>query len=184
MKEHPILFSGEMVRAILEGRKTMTRRVAKYKGTGGLPPMMNEGEEEAWCPYGQVGDRLWVRETWRGKGYAHSFIEYRADMGCKQDVGWGHPLPVRWGDGKWKPSIHMPRWASRITLEITGVKVERVRDISMDDAWNECVPIEPSWPYYEAVEHFRRLWDSINYKRGFGWDVNPWVWAITFKVVE
>jgi hypothetical protein len=206
MKEHPILFSGAMVRAILEGRKTMTRRVIKEipttgyrwggwivegaRGDEGKATVVPEGNSKycgtgqilARCPYGQPGDRLWVRETWhcpeslkdgvRDGTAPRTYIEYRADM--------PHMIIC---DGGWTPSLFMPRWASRILLEITAIRVERVQDISDQDAEREGVDItNASIPGY-CRERFRWLWDSINAKRGFGWDANPWVWVVEFKRV-
>ena len=206
MTERPILFSGPMVRAILDGRKMMTRRVHKVQPND--PPstfsykwdgehwrgFIDAGKYAGWCdtpwmdcPYGETGDRLWVRETW-GMCAAHpdcDGVYFRADTsdnkGAKVD--------------KWRPSIFMPRSLSRITLEITGVKVERVQDISEADAISEGVT-PPSTPItepdgsrhmawgYEYRYGFEKLWDSINAKRGYGWDVNPWVWAISFRRIK
>ncbi len=179
MREHPILFSSEMVLAILAGRKTQTRRVMKPQPTG---------KPFQFITFNVVtGDRLWVREKLH-RIDGQTF--YSAD---------GHPLAMAqpWA---WKrrelPSIHMPRWASRITLEIINVRVERVQDIGENDAEREGVEMwcemfkdysrkddNPGWardPRYS----FQTLWDSINAERGFGWDVNPWVWVIEFKKVE
>lgn len=191
MSEKPIIYNGQMVRAILANppRKSQTRRVIKYSDGG--RPTHPDDIEDGWpvayfearneydflpCPYGQPGDRLWVRETFAHVP-EHDCVYYRADDPTD------HPT-----DGSWTPSIHMPRWASRITLEITGIRVERVQDISPQDAIDEGVlppgpPPSPRELDY-AVEQFRELWDSINAKRGFGWDVNPYVWVIEFKVVE
>jgi len=185
VKERPILFSGPMVRAILDGSKTQTRRVAKLTPSAAVKEPGGhrrwhpaDPEAVAACPYGIPGDHLWVRETW---------APHPDDLGAlyqATDPGWDD------NDSGllWKHSIHMPRWASRITLEITGVRVQRVQEISVADAMAEgppcCCNIERehhrdcSWT---DKEHFRQLWDSINAKRGYGWDVNPWVWALTFK---
>lgn len=194
MKERPLIFSAPMVRAILDGRKTQTRRVIKPQPphsewtrvkeySGG----MTEVQPSYWmrCPYGQPGDRLWVRETWRpmisqasrafsstGQRYA-----YRAD----------HPSPSAF-DGTWKPSIHMPKAASRITLEITGVRVERLQEIhhNLNDLEAEGVTLSPSTLYPDCnradklEQVFATLWDSIN---GVGaWDKNPWCWVLEFKI--
>lgn len=201
IKERPILFSGEMVRAILDGRKGQTRRVIKPQPTipeeflswcrwadewATTDTRMPEEErtviDEWTCPYGKPGDRLWVRETWapipesRPSGYFSNpeLIDknfwYRAS----------DSLPT-WG-GKWKPSIHMPRAASRITLEVTDVRVERVQHISEADAAAEGVDAIPSAP--AALTHrtsFAKLWDTINSKRGHPWSNNDWVWAVSFK---
>jgi len=173
--ERPVLFSGPMVRAILEGRKSQTRRVVKPQPPHGIksvyaPITRDPGNWQGvasddligWygrCPYGIPGDRLWVRETFQR---ARGGFQYRAD---------GITTPRAW-----KPSIFMPRTASRITLEVTGVRVERLQDISEKDARAEGVDAAPCFciPY-------RRLWDSLNAKRGFGWEKNPWVWCISFS---
>ena len=203
MKEHPILFTGDMVRAILDGRKTQTRRVIRPQPDAIAPFQDGEPTEayyngwpkagearELKCPYGIPGDRLWVRETWRKAGECtinDPCYGYRATM----KYACGQPVPNEKAT-KWKPSIHMPRAASRITLEVTDVRVERVQDISEVDAQVEgCVndvkleyghmtgPID--YKGFYAVERFETLWDSINAKRGYGWDKNPWVWVVTFK---
>jgi hypothetical protein len=186
MREYPILFSGPMVRAILEGRKTQTRRVVKfplidrnYMGNEvawcETNAMLREGHHEL-CPYGASGDRLLVRETWRCRGgreyeYQHHqpSIVYKADAEA-----------VDFLQAEWRPSIYMPRWASRITLEIVSVKVERVAEISPRDAISEGFPVVSNG-LESQIEWFRSLWDSINSKRGFGWDKNPWVWVVEFK---
>lgn len=214
MKTRPILFSGPMVRAILAG-KTQTRRVIKPQ-----PPddaewvekegvfVVGHGYMADWIalkhPYGVPGDRLWVRETW-GVGCRpcpvngdRDGIEYRADEAYLRD---NDELPLMtveapkgfFGNYKksgWRPAIHMPRWASRITLEITGERVERLQDISIEDAEAEGVrsgiETDPSGAVYKyrPIDEFARLWDSINAKRGFGWDVNPRVRALEFKKCE
>lgn len=185
-KERPILFSGEMVRAILDGRKTQTRRVMMPQPnpiTG--TPVRGKVYTSGWfedgpapdyvyklCPYGQTGDRLWVRETWADCDP----IRFRADLfrGLWKD-----------NDQVWKPSIFMPRWASRITLEVLRVRVERVQDISEVDAKAEgvdlsCGPmVHSDYPNYKRTYH--QLWDSINVKRGYPWASNPWVWVIEFR---
>jgi hypothetical protein len=264
-----------MVRAILDGRKTQTRRIVKpplrinlpqdVHGDGPFYAMrakagvhlaeandfgaisvaadtdgmlgIKPGEFELCCPYGVPGDRLWVRETWRtalsldnfspcqiaGKAEAANYrkpwcpVKYEADG---KTVNWDD---TDWGtEGKVRPSIHMPRWASRIALEIIAVRVQRVQKISEADAIAEgCPPREretwwqgyrelngelhhlhhvgqspPDWmiePHkmqydgcnlYDPLPRFRLLWDCINEKRGYGWEVNPWVWAISFRRLE
>ncbi len=207
MKERPILFSGPMVRAILEGRKTQTRRVVKAKHLPFVEDLLGGLLDGKWnqrpLPYGQPGDRLWVRETFRCNGWATDLatIFYKANEHnsytemCEQfPVEGKKRLPT---DGRWRPSIHMPRWASRITLEITGVRVERLQDISEDDAKTEGADpvnfhdftaeeielldyplVESSSPYRVG---FASLWESIN---GPGsWDANPWVWVVEFRRV-
>jgi len=206
----PILFGGAMVRAILEGRKTQTRRICKPRFDDKKPcehfapvehdvgPSMERhcehGSESTPCPYGVVGDRLWVRETWRSHDVACAIkrtiplVRYRADggfsCGCK-------PLCTEPG-GPWKPSIFMPRWASRIMLEVTGVRVERVQEITEEDARAEGI-VKQAYGYgvvglhmtlSTAREAFWTLWDSIKAGRGCGWDVNPWVWVVEFKRVN
>lgn len=220
IKEKPILFNGEMVRALLDGSKTMTRRVIKnpdYFGclTGDCPHMDQKLCDEAMAkesPYGQKGDQLWVRETFA--------IECNADL---QDVYTepDNPLgPVRnVADGfaecfecprykasepdtilgdeedgmKWKPSIHMPRWASRIQLEITDIRVERVQKISEYDAmqegcgifsWEHKITNKDTQTKEPNKRKFIKLWNSINEKRGYSWKSNPWVWVVEFKSIK
>jgi hypothetical protein len=313
MKEHPILFTGPMVKAILDGSKTQTRRIIKGLIKPDDPPcnirkfdgdFQQYGAGGVWlrlgCPYGQPGDtsftrwrdreppgagiyeiiwepgytpvlvklnpefgwtwaelpdgdpeaieldieepgeirwrkpgdRLWVRETWSPmwstdcnncdgdpefldeNGHCeHFYVEYRADTGHSRPGDWPDPEPN--GDyadaPAWKPSIHMFRWASRITLEVTDVRVERVQDISRADVHAEgtpgmvcgkyqcrncngsgsnhtwpqgCPHCEPKGSGLNHTNHFRKLWDSSNAKRGYGWDVNPWCWVVGFKLIE
>lgn len=212
MKERPILFSAPMVRAILAGAKTQTRRLVRDVPDGVIevvPSLLaNRGDLFDFrrnldnpvamrCPHGAPGDRLWVKETWRtslccddrapstmevpGGGYGWP-IWYVADGG---EVTWrgakaggpGFTTP-----GKTRVSIHMPRWASRITLEITDVRAQRLQDISDADARAEGVATPAdAWPG-RPVYDFSQLWDSINGERA-AWASNPWVWAITFKRV-
>jgi hypothetical protein len=203
VKEHPILFSGPMVRAILEGRKTMTRRALKVQGSKDCGVYNRPDGQWVYtqcrgvgvcdpfeCPYGHLGDRLWVRETWRVASawdeispknispaeMAYAGVRYLADTNV--DLS-----------GKMRPSIFMPRWASRITLEVTGVRVERVQDITDYDALSEgvfggeCIDLKGPYAADQALPKmcFANLWDSINAKRGFGWYKNPWVWVISFN---
>ena len=195
MKEHPILFSTEMVIAILEGRKTQTRRVVKPqpdKHSGHAyrvdtdryltPSFLDEIPDPACffveCPYGLPGDRLWVRETWANA--PRGFI-YKADFwpvpwaDSVIDIPTGQTIPLIW-----KPSIHMPRIASRILLEVVSVWVEQVQDISEGDIIAEGCPSD----YLLGINWFRPLWDSINEKRGYGWNINPYVWVVEFKRVK
>lgn len=191
MKERPILFSSEMVRAILDGRKTQTRRVVRPQppeefgfaicDPHGLCCWSADAEEGGdcfpsdnpmRCPYGQPGDRLWVRETWGygeprevNPGTIIATAVYRADPDATPNNGW-------------KPSIHMPRWAGRITLGIIAVRVERVSDISTEDAFDEGILQGAG-----ARGRFRELWDSINSERGYPWESNPWVWVVEFRVI-
>jgi hypothetical protein len=199
VKERPILFSAPMVRAILDGKKSVTRRAIKlrppyamdepYVGTPWpYDTTWSYGDQGSpWmpCPYGKVGDRLWVRETFhRCPHCAGDLINYRAggwlrlpsgspdDGGDRNDVDY-HPLNYTCFTYGWRPSVHMPREASRITLEITGVRVERLREITDADARAEGV---------NGVEEFEGLWRSIN---GHGsWDANLYVWVVEFKRVE
>jgi hypothetical protein len=203
-----------MVKAILDGRKTMTRRVIKnapgimlypqVQDCGVPIPALIEAYKTArvnTCPFGVPGDRLWVRETFfiadwtNAAGKDEVKVLYKAD-----DPGTLTFDPNR-GDN-WRPSIHMPHWASRITLEITAVRVERVQDISAEDVQAEGIDVvsklpvflcSPKKPTHEKLEDlantiardlFRPIWDSINAKRGFGWGANPWVWAISFRRIE
>jgi len=211
MKERPILFNGDMVRAILEGRKSQTRRVIKFKYTEPVTNMTRHEEpfsdspkgDLSWsadhynpkvisveqnirCPYGKPGDRLYVRETW-------TMVD--TDGGCESEIPFLRPphLGIEYrADGHeldfWKPSIHMPRWASRITLEVTEVRAERVQEITQADAESEGVDFLRHHPDADepltAKELFICLWDSINKKRGYGWDENPWTWSVSFKRVD
>lgn len=180
MKERPILFSGPMVRAILEGRKTQTRRVVKPQPAHipGIGTVLNiDTITGRACPYGNPGDRLWVRETWAhrrwmlGDASPNPTTVYRAD---------GEDLK---GCARWRPSIHMPRWASRIALEVVSVRVERLQDISEDDAKAEGVTIKGTSRYDgEARDAFEALWCSIN--GADSWEINPWCWCISFKVIK
>jgi uncharacterized protein YhfF len=191
MTDKPILFSAQMVRAILEGHKTQTRRVVKQKQNphdflGGINDSRNDpysyGFEnpeflgnfitlpEQRCPHGRKGDHLWIRENfWQDKKTGEIF-GYCADDEWK----YSNNKTV-----KKTPSIHMPRWASRITLEITGIRVERLQDISEEDALAEGFASDGD---ESAKIWYSMLWDKIN---GIGsWDKNPFVWVIEFKVLE
>lgn len=222
--EKPILFSGPMVRAILEGRKTQTRRVVKFpkivNDTSDLRSAYPDGSGKGWvfwtapksdttgkmtkslypeggipCPH-PVGSRLWVRETWQGpildeeehESYREDGPEafqskerclYRASGDSLEDLSdWEDWEPL-----KWRPSIFMPRWACRLKLEVTEVRVERLQEISEADAIAEgvlsyCKPDREVNPVME----FAALWRSINGPDS--WQANPWVWAYTFKVVQ
>ena len=193
-KEKPILFNGDMVRAILDGRKTQTRRPVKIDMANAFDPPRGKEDVSAgyplfedgdgtWhkavdcCPFGQVGDRLWVRETWAGwQPGSPVFKADGSDITCHKS---DHLV------SSWRPSIHMPRWASRITLEITGIRVERVQDISEDDAIAEGV-VDPLFGTYGRNPNtlFRDAWNACYAARGLGWDVNPWVWVVEFKKVN
>lgn len=212
MKERPILFSAPMVRAILEGRKTQTRRVVKPQLDLGLyldwqemdafegkarfrrvgPDYPDtEGDDGIVCPYGALGGRLWVRETWAIRWYQggwHVYFDADGEHSRRDEVG---AFPLGKGRaGRLRPSIHMPRWASRITLEVTGVRVERLQDISEADAIAEGLLRDkdgwrgaPDLPWFASpVAAYRSLWESIN---GAGsWDANPRVWVVEFSRIE
>jgi len=213
MKQRSIIFNGEMVRAILEGRKTQTRRVVKFQDSARpwlYSPKDNhiilDNNKTINCPFGQPGDKLWVRETWANvprtayrfnkEKHPHCWQTPRPDDNHDAAVykeGW-----TRCDPGRWKSPVTMPRWASRITLEITDVRVERVQDISHYDAKSEMriegdgeghyhadLPMGVDYGPYKEPEHaFKDLWDSINAKGGHGWDSNPWVWVLKFKKVQ
>lgn len=197
MKERPIIFSAPMVRAILEGKKTQTRRIMKHQvcepgiveidSAGYCMIVKDNGVKiQGWhCPYGKVGEKLWVRETWsKAKSPGSSHIFYRSDG----DVS-GKQLAIHYieREKNWRPSVFMPRHASRITLEITGVRVERLNDISEEDSIAEGCDesksdsaISQGW-YEKPRRAFMRRWEFIN---GAGsWAKNPWVWVIEFKRV-
>lgn len=188
MKERPILFSGELVRAILDGRKTQTRRVVKPRQLHCLPHEtvdqsiddMRYSQEGLMrcCPYGVPGDRLWVKEKYAFGGNG-VFYGDRTDGTVR--IAWNNPL-------------FMPKKYARIWLEIVSVRVERLQEISPKDAMFEGIKtqvhlkkigkfrygIGDVWSSKNAPDAFRQLWDSLNAKRGFGWDKNPWVWVIEF----
>lgn len=200
MKERPILFSAPMVRAILNGSKTQTRRVVKVQGTRCEPELMPDGKTIGWrinvphahgsthvvtSPYGAAGDRLWVKESWRACEEANGTKP--RDMTAAYRVWHEADTPHQLGFGKLRPSIFMPRWASRITLEVTDVRVERLQSISEADAMAESPDrmqkIGPrKWiarPEYRSA--FRETWNLIH---GAGsWNANPWVWVVEFRKV-
>lgn len=212
MKEHPILFNGEMVRAILGGRKTQTRRVMKVQPSANFSPMnmaleldysarwytpgvvdkdgylqpvkkqvfgVADEDEGYTCPFGALGDRLWVRETFGSCGVR---TVYRADIND------GAACQVR----KWIPSLHMPRETCRLVLVITNVRVERLNDISQEDAQAEGMELTGWRPTYSdpdsggevetPYDNFAELWQSIYGAES--WDANPWVWVVEFKLME
>lgn len=219
IKERPILFSAPMVRAILEGRKTVTRRALNAQALKNIGYGVQLGEchelpsegplhpnsigyYNDFCPFGQPGDRLWVRETW----YCDHFEVMRGPYLKPDDLDIGEALDdgtlVYAADGLtpyeadqpiWKPSIHMPRWASRILLEITDVRVERLQDITEEQAKAEGVRLYTDhaelgdWWHVEGIEtysadprkSFELLWSSV----GGDWQANPWVWVVEFKRV-
>lgn len=211
-KERPILFSGPMVRAILDGRKTQTRRVVNPQPSEKHiiperdsyimdPVIVGDGHnafaefrytmgevEHCKCPYGRPGDRLWVRETLKASRNSRGedpIARYAVDtqmVECPEDQP-ALVLNMRFARWQWQrdilPSIHMPRWASRITLEVEAVRVERLQDISNADCFAEGLPVDTTkcnrtW--------YGDLWEEIN---GPGsWDTNPWVWVVTFRRVK
>ena len=193
-KERPILFSAPMVRALIAGTKTQTRRIVKPRKDRSfgceLAPHEIAGEinsgDFTHAKYGSPGDRLWVRETfcigWPSgipgqwsvlRGTCHQDKDrrafYLADGGDPPDE------PQR----RWTPSIHMPRWASRITLEIESVRVERLQEISEADAIAEGIAATP-WAEFPPSEAYKLLWNAINAEKA-QWDANPWVWAVSFR---
>ncbi|WP_106731440.1 hypothetical protein [Klebsiella pneumoniae] len=200
MKERGMIFNGEMVRALLDGRKTQTRRIIKdctvgsdqiskfiqieKKFIGCYPEDVPELIREC-CPYGVPGDRIWVREAFASGLSTKSTLAYRATH-KREDLEDGFYDTI-----KWTPSIHMPRWASRILLEITGVRVERLNAISQADAIAEGAP--PSHPSIDCVSQeygfpdFSRSWFGQTWQHIYGeesWDANPWVWVISFERIE
>lgn len=211
MKERGMIFNGEMVRAILDGRKTQTRRIMKVQpepsksrlgdfwfSSKKLESMVHVSDlvpgnspiadchlffQEHCCPFGAVGDRIWVRETWAEAGSGAPDLKlYRANYPEHVPTHYENVPPAN--EIRWTPSIHMPRWASRLTLEITGVRVERLASVSDDDAGKEGYPANPA-PYGGDMDKwlwFRQLWDSIYPNQSF--KHNPWVWVIEFRRIE
>lgn len=184
MKDRPILFSADMIKAILEGRKTETRRIVKkialeaiLNGDRDTMTFQNEYGDSLpitnLCRYGKPGDQLWVREAWcehwihNGEEWIESGYRYKATD--EKDPR-----------AKWRPSIHMPRSASRITLEIVSIRVEKLRDISVTDCLKEGIhPCRPTDDFGKEITMFSNLWDSIN--RTHPWSSNPWVWVVEFR---
>ncbi|HDT3077284.1 TPA: hypothetical protein QHM76_003175 [Klebsiella pneumoniae] len=233
MKERGMIFNSEMVRAILDGRKTQTRRIMKVqpvlngnfyevfgaawsKGMKSIPAVPGHSLSTR-CPFGAVGDRIWVRETWWQAGQSHARypdddeygwygsrrVFYAADGNPPNEPNDHYPKGLRGGkfsaakpNHLWRkrPSIHMPRWASRILLEITDVRVERLNAISEEDARAEgiidggclnCGEPEPCGcanPEPDATDAFAYLWQSIYGQES--WNANPWVWVISFERIE
>lgn len=208
MKEHGIIFNAEMVRAILDGRKTQTRRVVSdrhlhlidvasqlgecYPLECGIDHANSQSYYRGLCPLGGVGDRLWVRETWQCGLCTESTFAYKAThKPTDLEEGWNEKI-------KWRPSSQMPRWASRIQLEITGVCVERLQDISEEDAIAEGVVTgrygnEGNWlrgfyapggnqPHQNAKSAYSEIWRSIYGVEA--WYKNPWCWVVEFKQIQ
>lgn len=173
MTARGMIFNGEMVRAILDGRKTQTRRIVNSSTDNSLR-LREQYPHKHYninCPFGQRGDRIWVRETW---------ARYNIDQDG-HDMAYRATTPVDWPEGgRWRPSIHMPRWASRILLEITDVRVERLNSISEVDA--EAEGVTDTGYGDSLVDGYRYLWKSIYGEES--WAANPWVWVIEFKRIE
>lgn len=222
MKVKPILFSTEMVRALLDGRKTQTRRVMSPQPEPKAPGYMNDEPSWYWrhknvtacgychtnreaferlalpcCPYGVPGDLLWVRETCRAEELPRDgadYVRYFADDSLKlidntreAAERWHALRHYRGKRGATVPPIHMPRWASRMTLRLTEVRVQRVQEISQQDVFAEGLTNHAMNTIYgggTAQTCFGRLWDKINAARGYGWDANPWVWCLSFDVIR
>ncbi|HHX7177139.1 TPA: hypothetical protein ACVG9H_001242 [Enterobacter hormaechei] len=229
MKERGMIFNGEMVRAILDGRKTQTRRIMKVQPSDGFHPTHNgydldlnahwytpgvvdkngylqpakkdvfgvaDENEGFTCPFGSVGDRIWVRETWAEAGAGAPDLKlYRANYPEHVPTHYENVPPT--DEIRWTPSIHMPRCASRLTLEITGLRVERLNGISETDAEAEGIDMEALFDAQDcydciadhnmtgrptATGAFKYLWESIYGEEG--WKSNPWVWVIEFKVAS
>ncbi|AKL08552.1 MULTISPECIES: ASCH domain-containing protein [Klebsiella] len=198
MIERGMIFNAEMVRAILDGRKTQTRRIVKLqpdedglaKVTNG--PWVDTSERNYRCPFGDVGDRIWVRETWAEAGASAPNLKlYRANYPEHVPSHYENVPPAN--EIRWTPSIHMPRWASRILLEITDVRVERLNAINERDAQAEGVGklrggfwqhYQPGWTQHQlsARGSFVTLWKSIYGEES--WNSNPWVWVVEFKRIE
>lgn len=205
MKEHPILFGDEMVRAILSGRKTQTRRPCKVQPAKGWEPACyftgapqhgwsnyRRGRNAVWeqdgsryWPRYAVGDRLWVRETFRMRSRDSFRLKTSCDEGLFSVAPEYRATTKVSVHGPWSPSIHMPRCASRITLEITATNIHRLRDINEIDCYFEGRPLDLEMDPVSrpGANWFRQLWDNIYAKRGLGWDSNPVVEAYTFVVV-
>ncbi|HIG4558970.1 TPA: morphogenetic protein [Klebsiella pneumoniae] len=213
MKERGMIFNAEMVRALLDGRKTQTRRIMKVqpvlngnfyevfgaawsKGMKSIPAVPGHSLSTR-CPFGAVGDRIWVRETFcpvdDTQYGGEKWVDYRATpkFEASHPAGWDC-APNDAEALKWRPSIHMPRWASRILLEITDVRVERLNSISQEDAQAEGLELTGWRPTYSdpdsggevmtPYDNFAELWSSIYGDES--WQANPWVWVIELKRVE
>ncbi|KKN72350.1 hypothetical protein LCGC14_0411770 [marine sediment metagenome] len=220
MKEHPIIFSTAAIKAILEGQKTQTRQVIKpqpdivadwlcWKGSLRCLEVNKELFAQL-CPYGRVGDRLWVKESWRVIDVTTPVdnrivtIQYRDDstfrltnteLAYNQQGIWVKVGYRATYSRKWQSPQFMPRSVSRIDLEITEIRAERVQEITGEDACREGIVLpfrvygDGDSEYYESIanayiSHFCALWDSLNAKHGYGSEANPWVWPITFKKEE
>lgn len=213
---HCLIFAPQSIRAMLEGRKTQTRRVVKPQPSNDLDNLgdgitfrdMRSGRNYR-CPHGEVGDLIWVREAFQpllADDGEHGLESRWRESDYKTGKGWTVSYPATDGIVEFydmdtdsafcdhvTPSIHMPRWASRLTLRITDVRVQRVQEISHHDAIAEGEPRvgrcticdSGSWPEVESAEHFfMHTWDSINAKRGYPWESNPLVWVRSFEVIH
>jgi hypothetical protein len=205
-KEQPIIFGSESVRAILAGIKTQTRRVVKLKDTSPLSAI-EQRDDDQWfarlehykgvgyqigkCPYGRTGDRLWVREAWAilpRSLHPASVLSTKADRVLYREQA----SPTNYVPARWASPIFMPRAFSRLTLEIINVRVERLKDLSHEDAIAEGVREEQRGKTFELRDErlslhqlaFSRGWDELNAKRGYSWDSNPWVWVVEFRRIE
>ena len=198
MSDHPILFSGDMVKAILDGRKTQTRRVVKPQPPQDCERVLYDPaigwrfhrHKNLHCPYGQPGDRLYVREKFRIGTERYGEDEYAQLIYCADDSPYeidGSEIDMgRLKLGKTYPSIHMPKWAARIWLEITGVRVERVCEITVPDVEAEGLDLK-EWAaegYGAPATGFAALWNKLNAKRGYSWESNPFCWCISFKRID
>ena len=212
IRERPIIMDSESVRAILDGRKTQTRRVMSGDSLSIIDRFSEPGFSKFWigyhddtvcyreeCPYGVPGDSLWVKETWNALFFNDKHILWSGDvpkaMRTKERLVDSPVYRATDNDPEypWRSPIHMPRWASRITLEIVSVRVERVQEISEDDARREGVdawfPKSPELLRYvqEGGSYrngFHERWDALNAARGYPWSSNPWVWVIEFRRIE
>lgn len=177
MNSHPILFSPSMVEAILDGRKTQTRRVVKGNPNGKIP-----FTDELPCPYGVIGDTLWVRETWQAQTQSGKWW-HEVPRSHRPLLNWAWTNPVQPAydatPSRWLPGIHMPRQACRIELKITRLRIEKLHFISPFD-----VEAEGVTDGERVFDGFATLWDKINAKRGYGWNTNPLVWVIEFEAVQ
>ena len=221
-KERPIIFSTPMVQAVLEDRKTQTRRIVKpqpgddawwcappYLSTLDLRDPQDRAGAVAVCPYGRKGGRLYVREAWRAHERPEDLVDgilFRADDAFvpientrEAAEAWG-AVYRRTPCGRkpaWRPSIHMPKWATRLWLELTEVRIERLSEMRADDIVAEGVDVpdvdysvadDPRALEWERDCHarglFQQLWDGLNAKRGYAWATNPWVWVLTFRRIE
>ena len=218
MTEHPIIFTGPMVRAILDGSKTQTRRVIKPQPACGLAgayfDKYDDGPQWNWwtldsrvvnsahihrCPYGKPGDTVWVKETWQVYGYStwtcrlEPFVGYKADDSTRNRVCFQKGPTVPGNEDlpiverfpavthKWRSSRYMPRWVCRLLLRVKSVRVERVQDIGNVDALREGCNIDWRPAPHDPISQFAALWNTINAKRGYGWDKNPHVWVVEFE---